>query len=260
MISPVAGNEKILLPLPVLVSCFLFICSCSLLRPASVQHLENNCNEAWAASEAATRLSEREVYKTAWAAILKAADDGKEHAVSFGKDAQGNILRSGVSHGARNRTTVPDIENRFADMHNHPQNKPPSSGDLYHFIDQAVLNSQYQKFIRLPDGTIYALVLTSMDAAQKFNTRFPRIAGVYDSLAATRYQPVFPKALVEEINQMRGWGEATEEAAFAFILHKYNAGVALLKTDHQGRFRKVNTTKRADKDGSLRYIVYRCPG
>lgn len=214
------------------------------------------CLSTRAGSAAATRLFSHDTCKAAMAQIIRVAGDGKEHAVSLGKDPDGNIIRSALSNGAANAAPLPFVAHRFADLHNHPENKPPSSGDLYHFIDQAVAHEgHYQKFILLPDGTVYALLITDLEAAKDFNRRFPRVAGITDTAKGIKYQPTFPRELVNELNQLKGWSGATEEAAIVFMLQKYHTGIALLKRDREGRFRMLYTRK----DGAQAYTVSSCP-
>ncbi|MGJ7033110.1 hypothetical protein [Niabella hirudinis] len=237
----------------------IFFTGCHGVSVSASDATDRSCKDVDAAATKATALSVTTVYKSGTADIYQAAHDKKEHAVSFGRDTEGNIVRSGLYNGTSNNTPVPYIENRFADLHNHPENRPPSSGDLYHFIDQvAAANGHYQKFIILPNGVQYALVLINAKAARTFNTRFPRIRGIRDTIAQIQYQPTFPGPLVNEINQLKGWSGATEEAAMAFILQKYSAGVALLKKDDKGRFRKVYTIEQKHKDGTRTYMAYTC--
>ncbi|MCF3111881.1 hypothetical protein LL912_24040 [Niabella sp. CC-SYL272] len=238
---------------------FSFIAGC-LRPPASPAHrLSSSCADAKTAAEKATLFSKQQPYRNALAAVIRAATDQKEHAVSFGCISTDSILYSAVSNGAVNTAIVPAIINRFADLHNHPENRPPSSGDLYQFIDQAIAsNGEYQKFVVLPNGTQYALVLVNIEAAKAFNTRFPRVRGIRDNLAQMQYQPTFPKSLVDEVNQLKGWNGATEEAAMTYLLQKYDAGVALLKKTTDGNFRKVYTVEQQQKDGTPTYTAYTC--
>ncbi|MBO9594407.1 MAG: hypothetical protein J7599_15995 [Niabella sp.] len=242
-----------------LLAAVLLAGSCLHPPAAPVPVLPDPCAEATIAAKKATLFSKHIVYSTALAAITRAAVDQNEHAVSFGRTFSDSLIHSAISNGVANTTIVPAITHRFADLHNHPGNRPPSSGDLYHFIDQAMTNNgRYQKFIVLPNGTQYALVLVNATAAEMFNIRYPRVRGIRDTLAQTQYQPTFPKALVEEINQLKGWYGASEEAAMALILQKYNTGVALLKRGDDGNFKKVYTMKQ-EKDGTLIYTAYTCP-
>jgi hypothetical protein len=47
--------------------------------------------------------------------------------------------------------------------------------------------------------------------------------------------------------------------AMAFILDKYNTGVALLKQDSNGNFKKLGTTETTQPDGSKSYTTNNCP-
>ncbi|WP_018625811.1 hypothetical protein [Niabella aurantiaca] len=228
--------------------------------PSALTLPPSPCPSTRSGSANATLLFDHDTCKAALVQIIHAAGDGKEHAVSFGKDRHGNIIRSAVSNGAANTAPLPFVAHRFADLHNHPENKPPSSGDLYHLIDQATAyDSSYQKFILLPDGTAYALRITDPEAAKNFNTRYPRVAGITNTAKGVTYQPTFPRALVNELNRIKGWGEATEEAAIVFMLQKYRTGIALLKRDQDGQFRMLHTTLHTRKDGVQAYTVAPCP-
>ncbi|WP_300598822.1 hypothetical protein [Niabella sp.] len=237
---------------------FSFVTGCFRPPMTPVYALQDPCAETKAIAEKATLFSKHMMYRAALAAITRAAIDQKEHAISFGLASNDSIIHSAISNGTVNTALVPSITHRFADLHNHPENRPPSSGDLYHFIDQAMANNEtYQKFIVLPNGTQYALVLVSAQAARVFNTRFPRTRGIRDTIAQIQYQPTFPKLLIDEINQLKGWGGATEEAAMAYILQKYHTGVALLKRDSDGSFKKVYTVEQ-QKDGTRAYTACTC--
>ncbi|MBZ4190697.1 hypothetical protein [Niabella beijingensis] len=253
----IPGRREGLLLLIVFV--FFDYC-CSGPRSGAARQGYAPCRETQPAAEQATLFSKTNSCKAALTAIAIAAADGREHALSFGRDPRGTIIRSAVSNGTSNSTIAPAISNRFADLHNHPENRPPSSGDLYHFIDQATATSgTYQKFILLPDGTVYALVLACLQDAADFNKHFPRRAGIHDTAAGRRYQPTFPGTLTEEINQLKGWGGASEEAALAFILQKYKAGIALLKKNPDGHFRRIYTIEQLQKDGTRSYQTRSCP-
>lgn len=192
------------------------------------------CVNARPGAEKATTLSKNDKFISGLNAIKTLASDGKEHSVSLGKDANGNIIRSNPSTGTGNNASVPNIANRFADMHNHPNPKPPSSGDIYGFIDQAALKgSGYQRFVTLPDGTMYALIITDMEAAKKFNADYPRRPGIGGN------EPTFPADLVDELIDLNN-NAGSQENGLAFFLDKHKTGISLLKLDTDEKFKRIN--------------------
>lgn len=218
------------------------------------------CDAAKAGSTAATTFSANSKFIIAKGQIANAASDGNEHEISFGKDANGNIITSAMNTGNDNSGTVTNVSNQFADLHNHPSDLPPSSGDLYYFIDQTSSSSLYQtKYVVTQNGTVYALVVTDLQAAENFNTNYPRVLdpGV---------EPNFPDNLFEEYSdideQEKGLYSQTpqqaDELAIAYILEKYNAGVALLKMDGSGSFKKISTKYDANATGNP-YSQQICP-
>ena len=88
--------------------------------------------------------------------------------------------------------------------------------------------------------------MTNIQQAINFNTTHPRVA----SPAGTNFEPAFPSAIVEEINEMKGFHGATDEMAMAFVMEKYNMGVALLKQDSNGNFKRLNTIENTNSTGT----------
>jgi len=211
------------------------------------------CAEAQTGANKATTLSQNGTYISAKSNILTAgAADGKEHGISFGKDASGNIITSSMTTGTTNSSGTGIVSNKFADLHNHPGNTPPSSGDLYGFIDMASANSSIEtRYIVTPNGTVYALVITDLQAAKNFNLNYPRESN-------PGYEPGFPGDIVDEYNELKGWYGASDEMAMAFVLAKYNAGVALLKQDSNGNFKRLNTNQTTDANGNTIYVANNC--
>lgn len=225
--------------------------------------LLNLCAEAKAAAFAATALSKSAAYDSAVTDLKNAeATDHNEHVVSFGKDSAESIIRSAINTGNINSGTIPHVINRFADIHIHTNEKPPSSGDLYGFISQALADTNYLRYIVTPKGLVYAFVLTDKLSAIRFSTLYPQRPGIKtgnkDALVTT-YQPAFPQQLVDEFNQIKGWNGLTDESAMAFILLKYKAGVALLKQDTDGNFKRLHTKETKDARGNKIYTPDNCP-
>jgi hypothetical protein len=76
--------------------------------------------------------------------------------------------------------------------------------------------------------------------------------------AGTNYEPSFPVGIVDEINMMKGFNGVSEEAAMAFILDKYNTGIALLKQDSSGNFKRLITIENIDANGNKTYTTSNC--
>ena len=214
---------------------------------------QDPCAEAQPGADKAKALSQNSNYTSGKTAVQTAASsDGNEHAISFGKDANGNIITSSISTGNDHTGTVGSVTNQFADLHNHQGVLPPSSGDLYGFIDLASGSNLYEtRYIVTANGAVYALIVTDLEAAKKFNTDHPRVP-------SPGYEPDFPDSLVNEFDRMKGWGGATDEMALAFILEKYHAGVALLKQDSNGNFKRLNTKETSDANENKTYTATNC--
>lgn len=225
--------------------------------------VEDPCAEAKAGADSATTLSTNSKFSDAKTEIENATSgDGKEHCVSFGKDANGDITKSTYSTGTGHSAPVPNIENRFADIHNHTNNNPPSSGDLYGFIDMFIANNSYQsRYVLTPNGNVYALIPVDIQASINFNNNYQRVP-------VQNGEPEFPKELSDEyytiIEEQKGlYDKSSEEAnviAISYMLSKYNIGVALLKKDAGGNFKRINTKFNPDIPQSENpYSISECP-
>lgn len=205
------------------------------------------CAEALVGSTHATNLSRNSKFDSAKRKIIDAtAFDKNEHAVTFGRDASGDITVSGISNnGTQNSGSVPNLTGAFADLHKHTNLKPPSSGDLYGFIDKSKNNSSFEtRYILTDNGTVYAFTLINIEQAKEFDKNNPRVPN------PPPFEPDFPDKINNEINEMRQIYGATDEMAMAFVMEKYKMGVALLKQDSNGDFKRLNTIENTEIGGT----------
>ncbi|HSN59428.1 MAG TPA: hypothetical protein VLR49_00730 [Ferruginibacter sp.] len=205
---------------------------------AASMRVTDPCESARAGVTKATRLANHKVFIAALQEIKAAfAKDSMEHSVSFATSANGEISSSPMSKGNAMNSSVPALPGAIADLHNHPGNFPPASGDLYGLID---LNTNYNsydtRFAVTQNGTIYALIITDAQAATVFNHNFPRVAPAYKGSS-----PTFPESLVDEFRELKYLYNCNDEMALAYILEKYNTGISLLKQTGKGSFKKLRT-------------------
>jgi len=212
------------------------------------------CEEAKAGAATATLIAKDSLYHVALTNIKTAFTlDMNEHCISFGKDAAGNIISSVLAGGGTISGKVPTITNAFADLHNHPNNIPPDAGDLYGLININKNNPGYKtRFVVTPDGTVYALLVTDITSALTFTAKHSN-----QPPAFIGGPPGFPVAMVDEAREMKYQHHCTDEMVLAFILEKYNTGVALLKQYSDGVFKKIITTV-SKKENGLIYSAGSC--
>ena len=202
------------------------------------------CEQAKPFVEKATDFSKTAVYRAALKEIQNkaTANTTYEYTIGFGKDSQGNIISSGIIAGGRSSSNVPAVFNGFADLHNHPKNTPPSSGDLYGLIRKNKKNNSYDtRYVVTRAGSVYAFVVTDTAATNVFLVKYPpqQVAG---------YSPLFPDDLLTEYRDIQHKYAATEEMAMAYMLEKYEVGVSLLKQDGNGDFKKLRTVVVGEGD------------
>lgn len=249
----------------ILYLLLLSSCQCShqfKVYPSKAMINEPVCSLYRKAAEAANQLALTAHYDSAVVSIKRAWQSApKEYTVAWGKDVTDRIYNSAVTPGNHNNGYIPSVNNRFADIHIHTGEEPPSSGDIYGFIDQIITDSAYIRFIITPMQQSYALVLVSRAAAIDFNKVYPRSAGVRqvrsDGVVVT-YQPTFPPELVDELNRLKSWNHATPETVLVYLLKKYQTGIALLKRNNRGTFTALDILEETGSRGHINYKLIHC--
>lgn len=224
--------------------------------PSSVRcnRAADPCEQARPAVEKANIFLATALFSSALHSISDSAlaDPLHEHIVSFGKDTEGEIIVSPIATGGKSSSMVPRVANAFADLHNHPNHTPPSSGDLYGLLQQFKKDKNYcMRFVFDPSGVLYALAISDTAAANLFWKKFP-------SQQTAGYSPLFPDSLLTEYRDIIYRYGAKEELAMAYMLEKYVAGVSLLKQEKGGNF-KMLRTRFFQVDGQWVFAPTYCP-
>lgn len=187
-----------------------------------------------------TAISKDEKFISAVSDITAASVDGFEHSITLGIGSDGKINQAPMNNGT-SQYKVPVNKTwagAFAAIHNHPDGTPMSSGDVYAAV---ALNTSKPNFtttyLLLPDGSMYALVVTDLVAATAFVNTYPaEVIG--------NNSPEFPDAIFNPIDDLKRYmGESVEgrTRALAFVLDQNNAGIKLLKQDTNGDFNPIQT-------------------
>jgi hypothetical protein len=221
--------------LPVIFNLFTSL----LFAGMPISQSPDPCEEAKSGASAATLFAKDSLFHLAVTNIKNAYTlDMKEHCISFGKDAAGNIVASPLLNGSATSGKVPAITNAFADLHNHPNNLPPDAGDFYGLLNIHKNNPAYKtRLVITAAGTVYALLITDIATALEFMDKYPS-----QPPAFVGGPPGFSVAITDEAREMKYKYHCTDEMVLAFILQKYNTGVSLLKQNSNGVFNKVITT------------------
>jgi hypothetical protein len=169
--------------------------------------------------------------------------EAREYAVSFGRKDNGDTIHSAIASGGRSSASIPPVQNAFADLHTHPNNTPPSSGDVYGLLEKCSKKPGFTlRFVCTGSGALYVLFVQDTAAAASFLRNYPpqRLKG---------YSPLFPEALLDEFRRIRYLQGAVEALALAYILETYKTGVTLFRqaTGEDLRWVKVSVTGEASR-------------
>jgi hypothetical protein len=203
-----------------------------------------------------TSISTDTEFTAAVSSIKTASADTFEHSITLGTDGNGKITQAPINNGTSQykvkvNTTWPRA---FAAIHNHPTRTPMSAGDIYAAVQlNTKLPDFTTTFLVLPDGSMYALVVTDLKAASRFVETYPADIN-------PPYSPEFPDFIFKQIEALKKeMGESIESrtTAIAFVLDKYNAGMKLLKQDANGDFNPIQTEETI-QGGTKIYTPKQC--
>jgi hypothetical protein len=207
------------------------------------------------AATTATMVSKNTGYTNAVAAIMQASIDGNEHSITLGTATSGVYSQAPMNHGGTNGVQVNlNLPGAWGAIHNHPNNTPLSSGDIYTAVTLATKVDNFNVSIILTGGETYAIYVTNLALAQSFVSEYPPDL-------SPNYPPEFPTFIFDQIDLVKskiGNSNESRTAAISSILDKYNSGITLLKLDSSGNFNRVKIQETTMPDGSKTYISVPC--
>jgi hypothetical protein len=220
----------------------------------STQNNQNTpCDKAKNASISASNLTKNQVFANATTGI-NATNSSVENGIVFGI-VNGQLTSTSVqtSNSAYTVSLSHSFSQPVADAHNHTENKPPSSGDVYNLISSYnTFNSFQTRYVLLKNGTIYALVVTDPIAMNTFLQNNP------PNQAQPGLSPNFPGQMFEDYDNFTFEGYGSQEMALAYVLDKYNTGIALTKMNSEGNFKKMGVSITVS-NGQTNYTLSNCP-
>jgi hypothetical protein len=174
--------------------------------------------------------------------VLQAGSDGREHSITLGAPYGGVYSQAKMNNGGPNDVPVNETHpGAFAAIHNHPNNTPLSTGDIYAAVSLNIKNAGFSTSIILTGGETYAIVVNDLPAAQNFVKNNPPDI-------SPNYPPEFPDNIFDQILDVRSkLGDSLEArtAAIAWALDQNNAGITLMKQDAAGKFNRLKLEKNA---------------
>ncbi|OMQ09093.1 hypothetical protein [[Flexibacter] sp. ATCC 35103] len=201
----------------------------------------------------ASMIASNAGFISARAAVVQAGADGNEHSITLGTPSSGVYSQSVMRNGGTNGVAVSEYPGAMAAIHNHPNNTPLSSGDIYAAVTLNTKSSAFYTSIIVTGGETYAIVVNNLPAAQNFVKNYPP-----DLLP--NYPPEFPNFIFDQIDAMKdymGYNIEGRTSGIAFILDKYDAGITLLKQNSKGEFYPL-TSKEITQNGSKTYTLTPC--
>ena len=176
-------------------------------------------------------------------------------------------IKPGGIGGADGNPSFPNFV-PLASAHTHPTDgyPMPSVGDIYSL---ATYNAQYPSYqaayvISQSDGSTTALVVTSHDKLMKFLATYPdaNYRSGADWTPGTELANACNSVVANLDSSPPVIGSPTNEAAWlagqAYVLDKFDTGLAIVKKNTDGTFSQVHFVKTTDAQGNVSYNKYNC--
>ncbi|GIQ57924.1 hypothetical protein Flavo103_10600 [Flavobacterium collinsii] len=242
--------------------------------PLIFPDFQSNQIDPCIAAEKLTTDSKSDAYLSAKNNILSANPE-LEHSITLGKEVskstiQGPPKGGGGPIGSPSTTTITQAPmntggtngvkvnqnwpGAFGAMHNHPNNSPLSSGDIYAAVTLNINNSDFTTSFIFTAGETYAIVVTDLAAAKAFVATYP-------ADISPIYPPEFPQAIFNQIQEVKTkFGESNEARtkAIALVLDYNNAGITLMKQDSNGKFNRIKIEQTTNSEGSVTFLPVPC--
>lgn len=111
------------------------------------------------------------------------------------------------------------------------------------------------RYVITINGTTYALVVTNTSVMNSFLQNYPPV--ITPNPNGGNFVN-FPLSINDIYLDIYTYYNGTQEMALAYILDKYNPGVALTKMDSGGNFKKLGATETINPDGNRTYYQNNC--
>jgi hypothetical protein len=158
--------------------------------------------------------------------MLYSQNEGEDWVAFGSNDPNSSMDATSVQQLGQNSANITNsFQYPTADIHNHPDNTPPSAGDVYSMISMYNQHNSFNtRYLVTPNGTVYAFIITNANAFDAFISTYP-------PLINPPYAPTFPTTLNNEYNDIAFDSNTNSQAAYenalSFMLDKYNVGIAL---------------------------------
>ncbi|WP_343589343.1 hypothetical protein [Flavobacterium sp.] len=222
---------------------------------AAANDSQTNVKDPCIVAKELTSLAANQTYQKAVVNIKTAAVDKLEHSITLGK-TNGQITASAMENGLPGEVYVTsNWPGAFTVLHNHPNNTPPSGGDIYAIARLNKNNSNFYSCFAIAGGEMYAIAITDLAAAQEFSARYlvnraPGDDGEYPEFMTNEIMIVW--------RRMKSYTVESEAKAKAFVVNKYNAGITFFKQNGDGIFYPLTLKEKTESNGSKSYSLIPC--
>lgn len=185
------------------------------------------------------------------------ANPNYEHSLTLAYADEEYYTYDIISGSEKNKTEKRDSPYTIANIHNHPNNTPPSSQDIKTALNSAKEAINYKAFYTMmADSTVYAFRVTDRDKLVQFMKDYGEQMTIDTTTNKFTNKSGFDKAWKNGMDKFKRLGVTTAwEYTIAYLFEKYSMGLTLLKKEKGSNAFKVQYLRKGDKD---KYELVKC--
>lgn len=187
------------------------------------------------------------------------SDPLHEHSMSIQNYGNDGLVAEPINTGTESSVLVVSTKYTCADIHNHPNDTPPSPRDLWVLVSNANDSNLFNtRFVIGKNGDYYAMNVTDQSKVKAFYQKYGSIEDNIDSsnnfIYGSRFQKDWENAMekFEDLGENDAWCYT-----LAYIMQKYDMGITMLsqKKDENG-FTSMHMKQEVDpKDSNINYLI-----
>ncbi|WP_284462046.1 hypothetical protein [Chryseobacterium sp.] len=221
------------------------------------------CAKAKEGNNTADKISETSEFKEKRDSVkIGIANAGPEKGYVFGKDANGNFKSGDIKTGTNSNINLPSIDPNYTitgSVHTHAGDDNFDSFsplDFYGLGEHNQINPSYNMmFVFGATGSEYSLVITDPIKLKNFISANGQISNIGTDngwVKGTSIGDHFLDALKQFINNGKGL-DAAYALANAYVLTKFDIGMAISKKESDGKFKTLFIKEKCDSNNITNY-------
>ncbi len=167
-------------------------------------------------------------------------------------DGQLNSLSPSTYNSPDSSYMNSNYSNVIAEIHNHPNNGPPSEADIYNLVSTNTLHPLLTtRFIITPNNDLYSIVIQDINKAKNFVNNVPKTIYNMNQINYYSFSPEAKTIFLDFYNKATYPDNISTLMSFANLFQIYDAGIYIYKKESSdSTFIKMTPYIETQSDGT----------